>query len=238
MNRKPWDGELEIAEGWAVWRGRTGEGRTHRHVAAQAAFASTGFVEVERACGAIVAADCVLVEPLSLHRIVPGCEVELVFVEPWVRWSRVPILASRRERIRCASSVTDASKRIPAAEAYWLPGLTPSGAGHRSQTDPWAAEARAHLDRLVAHGGVRLSELANHFELSGERVRHRFSRATGMPFKRYILWRRMRLSVLCMTAGANATQAAHEAGFADSAHFARSLKAMFGISATQLVSSG
>ena len=56
-----------------------------------------------------------------------------------------------------------------------------------------------------------------------------------MPFQRYILWRRLSAAFEGLLAGSNITEAAHAAGFADAAHFARTIKAMFGIRASDIL---
>jgi AraC-like DNA-binding protein len=56
----------------------------------------------------------------------------------------------------------------------------------------------------------------------------------GLPFRRYLLWRRVQRAFVALKAGDDVTTAAHMAGFADAAHFARTLKAMFGVTATQI----
>src|SRR3546814_5815939 len=56
----------------------------------------------------------------------------------------------------------------------------------------------------------------------------------GMPFQRYVLWRRLLIAFDAIGGQHSATEAAHMAGFSDSAHFARTIKAMFGICASDL----
>jgi AraC-like DNA-binding protein len=61
-----------------------------------------------------------------------------------------------------------------------------------------------------------------------------FVEQTGLPFRTYLLWLRLSRALEGAAAGAPLTQAAHEAGFADSAHFSRTFKRMFGIAPTAL----
>lgn len=70
--------------------------------------------------------------------------------------------------------------------------------------------------------------------LSESRFSHLFVEQVGLPFRTYLLWRRLSLSVERMAAGATLTSAAHEAGFADSAHFSRTFLRMFGVPASVL----
>ena len=51
----------------------------------------------------------------------------------------------------------------------------------------------------------------------------------GLPLRRYVLWLRLRDVLLSLAEGASLTEAAHAAGFADSAHMSRTFRDMFGV---------
>ncbi len=74
--------------------------------------------------------------------------------------------------------------------------------------------------------------------LSTSRFQHAFRAATGMPFRRYRLWRRMALVSRALGAGQSLTTAAHDAGFSSSAHLSATFRTMFGISPSALRASG
>ncbi len=93
-------------------------------------------------------------------------------------------------------------------------------------TIAWAAQ------RLDERLGV--SEAARRVGLSPDRMSHLFVEQTGLPFRTYLLWLRMTRAVELYADGASITQAAHEAGFADSAHFSRTFRRMFGVAAAEL----
>ena len=71
--------------------------------------------------------------------------------------------------------------------------------------------------------------------LSAGRFSHLFVEQVGLPFRTYVLWRRLTVAVARIAAGASLTAAAHEAGFADSAHFSRTFLRMFGVPASLLL---
>ena len=89
--------------------------------------------------------------------------------------------------------------------------------------------ARKHLDDVVT-----LPASATSIGLSESRARHLFVAHTGLPFKTYVLWLRLERAVALIAMGKPLTQAAHEAGFADSAHFSRTFKRTFGLPAAAL----
>lgn len=75
---------------------------------------------------------------------------------------------------------------------------------------------------------ITLAALAGAVGLSAERLRHLVREQVGMPFSRYRLWLRLGDAVEAILAGASFTDAAHAAGFADSAHLARAFRQAFG----------
>jgi AraC-like DNA-binding protein len=100
--------------------------------------------------------------------------------------------------------------------------------------DPRIAKILSELDRRL-DGPVSLADCAEGIYLSGSRLRHLFAEETGLPFKSYLLWRRLGRAVELYAGGAaSLTEAAHQAGFADSAHFSRTFRRTFGLPATSL----
>ena len=58
---------------------------------------------------------------------------------------------------------------------------------------------------------------------------------TGAALRTYVLWLRLNIAIERSMAGGSWTDAAHDAGFADSAHLSRIFKRMFGINPATLV---
>ncbi|MEQ9364255.1 MAG: AraC family transcriptional regulator [Leptospirales bacterium] len=77
---------------------------------------------------------------------------------------------------------------------------------------------------------ISLADAADHTGLSPDRLRHLFKQVTGISFRRYVMWSRIRRAVAAAASGVSLTDAAHQAGFADQAHFSRSFRDMFGLS--------
>jgi AraC-like DNA-binding protein len=95
---------------------------------------------------------------------------------------------------------------------------------------PWLT---ARLDQAVS-----LRDVASRVRLSPGRTRHLFVQQTGLPFRTYLLWLRLVRAVELFASGASLTEAAHSAGFSDSAHLSRTFRRMFGIAAASLRLSG
>lgn len=103
---------------------------------------------------------------------------------------------------------------------------------------PSAGDGR--VDRMIRFAGENLDRslslpaAANHVCLSPSRASHLFVEGTGLAFKTYVLWLRLARAVRLYAGGSSLTEAAHEAGFADSAHFSRTFRRTFGVSAAAL----
>lgn len=149
---------------------------------------------------------------------------------PWTNVTAgalVESLEALRECFACGGS-RDELRRVGQAILAALPSAEPP-----AMPDPrvlaMVAYARQNLeDRLT------LPAAAARAGLSPSRARHLFVAHTGLPFKTYVLWLRIERAVALYAAGSSLTQAAHEAGFADSAHFSRTFRRTFGLPAAAL----
>lgn len=81
---------------------------------------------------------------------------------------------------------------------------------------------------------ISLRDAAAFLGLSPGRARHLFVQQTGLPFRTYLLWLRLMRALEIYAGRASLTEAAHGAGFADSAHLSRTFRRMFGIVPTSL----
>lgn len=65
--------------------------------------------------------------------------------------------------------------------------------------------------------------------LSPSRFAHLFRQQVGLPFRRYMLWRKLTRAMLVIGRERTISTAAHEADFADAAHLTRTFYRMFGL---------
>ena len=79
----------------------------------------------------------------------------------------------------------------------------------------------------------RASEIAQQLALSESRFLHLFKEQLGIAWRPYLLWRRMICAIQAILNDSSATDAAHLAGFSDSAHLSRTFKNNFGMSIRQ-----
>ncbi len=103
--------------------------------------------------------------------------------------------------------------------------------------DPRMELAAKQIRDDPVHAG-RAAELAADVGLSESRFLHLFSAEIGTSLRRYRMWCRLMRAGAELSAGANLTTAAVEAGFASSSHLSDRFKSTFGLSATQLLAAG
>ncbi len=111
---------------------------------------------------------------------------------------------------------------------FLAPGAMPA--------DPLDPRVRAVIEDLMLDSSENtgLPELAAGVGLSESRLAHLFRRYVGIPMRQYRLSLRMMQAVTCISHGSSLTEAAHAAGFSDSAHFCRISRRMYGSAPSNL----
>ena len=107
------------------------------------------------------------------------------------------------------------------------------GFAHLQDSQPAYVDARINTALAFLRDSPQAYEsieaLSARVYLSPSRFAHLFKKVVGVPVRRYVLWLKMRRALDLAIAGDSLTTAALSAGFADSAHLSRSVRAMMGI---------
>lgn len=246
-------GRIAFWEGGSLWvfdvpvaPGGPERNALHAHHAFQLTFALGGDFSLHLE-DHVVSGPSAVVAPDVPHAFAARGLVALLFIEPESRAGRYLAhwMAGRPAAALGAEDTLDTAERI--AQAFRDPGdprgaLRDAGlhiagriAGHGRTAEPdrrvrqmirWARE---NLD-----GALGVNEAAEGVGLSPSRASHLFVEETGLPFRTYVLWLRLVRAVDARVAGRSLTEAAQEAGFADSAHLSRTFRRMFGLPAASL----
>lgn len=179
-----------------------------------------------------------------------GATIVLLFLDPgtregaWLRrTTRAPMVAIPSARLdHCRDAVAlftgdpleeqDASTRVAELIRHLRTGPLP-----RRLMDERIARALETIRRTDITA-IRLEEIAAAVFLSPSRFAHLFRAETGVPLRRYVLWRKFTRAVQLIGRGATLTAAAHRSGFADSAHLTRTCYQMFGVAPSLLMGQG
>lgn len=245
-------GHVYFWQGGSLWIG-TGMGRTdwHDHHAHQISFSLGGTFQF-RAHATQAWQDYVgsVVPSHQKHQFECDGQIAHVFIEPETvegralraRFTGSGITALAEPECRgTIAMLIDALQRSAGIDETISVARTAVAALVRASSPDAAVDARVirvieYLRSRVRHPSS-LADAAAVAALSPGRFRHVFVEETGTSFRAYVLWLRLHAAIETAMAGESWTTAAHEAGFADSAHLTRTFKRMFGINPTTLVTS-
>jgi AraC family transcriptional regulator len=219
-------GRILFWRGGSLWIGRAGEPTTlHAHHAVQIALPFPGGqVRFQGTSGGWKSYAAALVATHLPHAFeARGQLVAQIFVEP-----------ESREGRRLQKRQAEPSIVALRADALHLQAAALAAAYNRRAADSilidLARNTRAlELIRARLGDAIPLRAMATATHLSADRFRHLFMQETGVGFRAYLLWLRLESALAAFVGGATLTEAAYIGGFADSAHFSRTFRRMFGI---------
>ncbi|QHD02755.1 AraC family transcriptional regulator [Pseudomonas sp. S04] len=214
-NEHEWRGQLWLGRDYGLVHGRLGRTAPHAHYAHQLIIAGGQPLQVSLE-GTPQVTGRLFIESLRTHAIMHGSDnVLCIYAEPLMF-----------EAQALQDCLADVEPSLPAIAQAVLQ------CPRRPFNDPRIGRALQALDGLLA-GKVSAASLAAQAHVSLSQLERLFARQVGLPVRRLVLWRRLRLAMALMLSGSNLTVAAHDAGFADAAHLSRSLKKIFGVTASQ-----
>lgn len=244
------DGRIVVWEGGSLWAfdvlpNATRPNKMHAHHAFQLTFAAGGTVGIRTAEG-LVPGPIILIAPDVPHAIGPTGRIALLFVEPessvgaglrrLLQGKPVARLPELPENEGELARIWDRPRASDAALVQLGRSLLDGVLGRVERDhgfDLRIGRVLAQLDR-DGQSDLTAAEAASVACLSESRFSHLFVEQVGLPFRTFLLWRRLMRSVEQVAAGQSLTEAAHAAGFADSAHFSRTFQRMFGLPAAAL----
>jgi AraC-like DNA-binding protein len=200
-----WSGRLWLGRDYGLIVGELGRTAPHAHYAHQLMVCPGAPITVSLQ-GQVTSAHRLFIPSRQTHAILETQgEVSVLYAEPAV-FDLAPLLHQDLS--------LEALRRLP----------------RRSLDDPRLERALAALDQQLT-GKVSAQALAQAAHLSLSQLERLFCDQLGLPVRRLVLWRRLRIALQLALAGGTLTEAAHGAGFADSAHFSRTMKQLFGVTA-------
>jgi AraC-like DNA-binding protein len=242
--------KLEMSQGVSVWvldaPDGFGDADFHAHHAIQITASLAGALSLTSADETLTA-PILAVAADARHKFDAFGLLAFIFVEPESRLGRGLAESLFRGRALVAVDSPGIARHLEPLRATFD---APLGKGALLDAGRAVAEALApglqarlpdpRIQRIIEYAAAHLDEplsLASAsagVHLSPSRLRHLFVEQTGLAFKTYLLWLRLVSAVALYSEGKSLTEAAHAAGFSDSAHFSRIFKRTFGLPATTL----
>jgi AraC family transcriptional regulator len=234
---------------WYLWEGgflvvaqAGGEVPPHSHHAIQIFLAVDGAAAIRETGGEWREGQGVIVRPDVEHSFnARGATGALLFVDPestegaWLQSllaeditiapaARLQgCLAELRAFYERPLEAMDASDLVRHCVRAFCTGAPPS-----RRLDPRVTTV---LKKIRESDDLRMSveNAAALVHLSAGRFQHLFKDQLGLPFRRYMLWRKLTRAMLAIGRHSTIADAAHASDFADAAHLTRTFHQMFGI---------
>jgi AraC family transcriptional regulator len=240
---------------WYLWDGgflltarAQGVVPAHAHHAIQIVIALDGCVAISGSDGEWHEARGIVVRPDAEHSFdCNGAFGVMVFVDPessegaWLSMSLgrdITFVADTRldsivAELRTFAEQPDEFADIPALIRRSIQGLRPGLAPARRLD----SRVTTVLDAIRASDDLRISldGAADKACLSSTRFAHLFKDQVGLPFSRYMLWRKLTRAMVAVASEGTIAAAAHAADFADAAHLTRTFYQMVGMAPSVLM---
>jgi AraC family transcriptional regulator len=237
-------------EGGAIFVGTGGEFPAHAHQAIQICFLFDGRIRLRASDGDPWTDYDLAIVPSQHRHGMDGSKVHYgatLFVEPETREGlaltdrylrdgiagvdRTPVNSALLELRAAAEGQRGRAAIVERARAV-VQSLTQRSEPSIASDERILRAVKYINDHLSAP--ITLEQVADVACLSPSRFRHLFAEETGMGLRQYVLWRRFASVWEHRMSGASLSTAAHAAGFADSAHLARTCRRMIGIPPSSL----
>lgn len=241
-----WGGRLLLADGFVAYLGAGSNADLHAHYAVQLVWALGNDVEVTSGQKRRPVGATVIAANTSHSLSAPADPLLVLLVEPSGPRGRMLDAVARQHDgadVEAHLSVIGMPTDALDAESVrgWCERLIDAviASGHEALPAPVVrrsevAETVQYINEVLP-GVPRLTEAATRAGISPSRLTHLFTAQVGMPFRRFVLWARIRVVAQEVQAGRNLTNAAASAGFADSGHFTRVFQAMFGLAPSAIL---
>ncbi|MBI2379495.1 MAG: helix-turn-helix domain-containing protein [Gammaproteobacteria bacterium] len=228
-----WGGTAWLLPGLGAFLGRVGRHDWHHHLAHQIAIGVGAPARVDGESGTVTSR-AVLIPAGVRHRLAESDSILSLYLDPLVD-------EARALGLRAAGPIRPLDLDEPAPLLASLAGSAASardvraclraclGLSEPPPPDPRLARVMAALVGAAAAGGPDRATLAAQAALSPDRFSHWFAEQTGLALRSYSKWLRLLAALEHVAAGERLTEAAHAAGFSDSAHLSRTFRALFGL---------
>lgn len=220
----------------------------HAHHAIQVAIALEGCLAIATASDGWRETRGVIVRPDTEHSFdCNGAQAVMLFVDPessegaWLvaalHHDTTSVSDARLEAIvpelRAFANAPEDVDDVAALIGRCVHGLRPGLAPARR----FDSRITSVLDTIRASDDLHISldQAADTACLSPTRFAHLFKEQVGLPFSRYMLWRKLTRAMVAIASEETIAAAAHAADFADAAHLTRTFYQMVGMAPSVLM---
>lgn len=209
-----------------VYYGPPGVNDLHRHAAYQIAVSENDVIQISDNDDNVVSGHILTVKPLTPHKIHCDGPILLIYLSPRSEYcatlhkhftqSNIVAIDEQDLPFPIGCSINAVTKALDDIVATPKPGL-----------DPRLLAALADLEKNLGKSSILTT--AKRCNLSRSRLRALAREQLGIPLSTWLMWRKIVASNKALAAGQCFSEAALAGGFADQAHFSRTMKRMFGV---------
>ncbi len=216
------DSFLALDIGRALFVGKLDDVSLHQAAADAVLVGLDG--EFELHChGRIQSLEATVVPAHTVHRLnVQGGRLAVLYLEPGCRILGSLEKKALREALEATLEKDDNDTWLKLLQSMRVQGAS-------SALDARVARVVARLN-AAPERSPSVDDLATGVGLSVSHLEHSFKAQLGVPLRGYRKWQRLRMAAAQVVKGKTLTEAAHAAGFYDSAHFAKAFRMHFGVS--------
>ncbi|MFQ6330742.1 helix-turn-helix domain-containing protein [Nocardia sp. CWNU-33] len=237
MSVPRWLGGVVFTPGLMAFTGEIGDTAAHSHAAIQVLLVTAGALTLTDTTGHTAAAQVAIIPPGARHevRATPATTGFLAYLDSGSSTGRAAL--ARLNGLPPGEVSSWITAAIPRSTPP-LPLRYSTPPPPRRSSHPVVAEA-LRVAATTPGGPPSLGALATAVAMSPSRLSHLFAAEVGLPYAAWRRWTRLQLAVNSVRAGGSLTDAAHAAGFTDSAHLTKTCRDLFGITPTEaLIASG
>lgn len=222
-----WQGAFHFGDYWAAYRGPAGDNAPHSHATLQITLAVEGDQVVMADDHTVHSGKSLMVRPNALHKLERHDQILLVLIEPQTPLCRSLLdLMGNTDITELPKSVAaELDARVPLPSC--LDSVAAATGPPPQALDPRLQQAINHLES--APEDLPLAVVAEYCGLSESRLRALAAEELRVPLSKWVLWRKLRRSAEELATGAELASAALAGGFADQAHFTRTMKNLIGL---------
>lgn len=231
-----WDGAFAFGHSMVVFRGRTADNTLHAHASVQLSIAHTGKLTMLDANGLTHRAQGLITRPDHLHKLQPAEAMTLILIEPHLPLANALLSACGDAGTSTLDPALSQSLQQANSPQDCLATLSKLAPINNPVLDSRIAQALVWL--LSASAPDAIAQAAAMCGVSDSRLRALARKSLGTSLSQWLIWRKLEASGRALAAGAPLAEAAYAGGFADQAHFTRTMRKVLGITpklASQIV---
>lgn len=223
-NHRDWAGTLLVGKGWLVFSGTSGDTDPHSHLLAQLVVGRNNAAVTVSFPDKLQSANRVFIPSGVEHQLEYSADiVDILYIDPTL--SNISRTADDHITQSIANNLFDVTMERQGSD-FEIRQLS------SSQVDPRVLRAQKFINEHLVEE-IPMQKVADITNCSVSRLTVLMRQHTGLTFRQFVRWSRLSRAILSLATTSSFTEAAHMGGFADAAHFSRTMREMFGVSPTE-----